>query len=88
MKKTKTTIVPVLASALICFYISTLQAQANQVIGKPSEGLIIRNVTVISPERAGALKNGTVVITGGHIVSVGAEKPAASLKNHELINGD
>ncbi len=65
-----------------------VQAQAHQAIEKLSEGLVIRNVTIISPERAEALRNGNIVITGDRIVSVGAEKPAGSLKNYEIINGD
>ena len=64
------------------------EAQAQQAVGKPSAGLVIRNVTIISPERAVALNKGTVVITGERIVSVGAEQPATVLKNHEIINGD
>jgi hypothetical protein len=56
--KMKTTIVAIVASVLISTYISSLQAQAPQALGKPFEGLVIRNVTVISPERAEALRNG------------------------------
>jgi len=88
MKNTKTKIVSVLASALMCFYISTLQAQANQAVRKPADGLVMRNVTIISPERAEVLKNANIVIIGDRIVSIGIAKSSDPLPNHEIINGD
>lgn len=65
-----------------------VQAQAHQAVRKPADGLVIRNVTIISPERAEVLQNANIVITGDRIISIGTEKSSGLLPNHEIINGD
>ena len=65
----------------------TVQTRGRIRLDLKSQGLLIQNVTVISPERVEPLRNAHVLISGDRIASVGVGEPAIRRGDYETIEG-